>query len=63
MKYEGEMCYIEVIYDADFDCCIEIYISRQNLSKLMMLSFWRLWKHKIAYILVTAWSMKMKCAT
>ena len=35
IKYEAEICYLEMIHDADFDYCIEIRINRQNCSNLM----------------------------
>ena len=53
IKYEAESWYLVVIYDADFDYCIEIHIKRQIMSNLMTSPFRRQQKHKIANILVT----------
>ena len=39
MKYEAEICYVEVAYDADFGYGIEIRINCENRSNLMMSSF------------------------
>ena len=39
MKYDPEICYVEVVYDADFDYATEIRINCQNLSYLMTPSF------------------------
>ena len=32
IPYKAEIWYLEVAHDADFDCCIEICINRQNWS-------------------------------
>ena len=32
IKYDSKICYVGVIYDADYDYCIEICINRQNLQ-------------------------------
>ena len=39
MKYETEIHYEEVAYDANFSCAIQIGNSFENRSKLMTLSF------------------------
>ena len=39
MRYEAEICYVEIAYDADFDYGIEIRINCQNRSNLMTSSF------------------------
>ena len=35
IRYESEICYLGVAYDADFDYCIGIRINQQNWSSLM----------------------------
>ena len=47
MKYEVEICYEEVAYDANFSYGIEIRINFQNRSKLMTSSFRRRSKHEM----------------
>ena len=39
MKYEAEICYERVVYNADFNYATEIRINYQNPSYLMMSSF------------------------
>ena len=39
MKYDAEICYAEVAYDADFTYGIEIRINCQNRSNVMTSSF------------------------
>ena len=41
MKYEGEIWYLEVIYDDDFVYDIKIVINWQNESNSIMSSFCR----------------------
>ena len=60
MKYEAEIRCEEVAYDANFSYGIQIRNNLENRSKLMALSFWRYWKHKIAGILGTNWSARLK---